>query len=69
MDAIIISTWCGVPPCSGTGPWIQADLENGVYMGDGSDSNPSDVSENSKFITAILRNNGQSQFALDGGVR
>jgi hypothetical protein len=67
MDAIIISTWCGVPPCTGTGPWIQADLENGVYMGNGSSANPSNVSENSKFITAVLRNDGQSQFALDGG--
>ncbi|MBN9620557.1 MAG: ricin-type beta-trefoil lectin domain protein, partial [Actinobacteria bacterium] len=67
MDAIIISTWCGVPPCSGQGPWVQADLENGVYMGNGSTSNPANVSENSKFITAVLRNNGQTQFALDGG--
>jgi hypothetical protein len=67
MDAIIISTWCGVGPCSGNGPWIQADLENGVYMGNGSSANPSNVSENSKFITAVLRNDGQSQFALDGG--
>ena len=67
MDALIISTFCGVSPCTGKGPWIQADLENGVYMGNGSTSNPSNVSENSKFITAVLRNDGQSQFALDGG--
>ncbi|HZU56725.1 MAG TPA: arabinofuranosidase catalytic domain-containing protein [Actinocrinis sp.] len=67
MDALIISTWCGVPPCTGNGPWIQADLENGVFMGNGSSANPSNVSENSKFITAVLRNDGQSQFALDGG--
>jgi hypothetical protein len=67
MDALIISTWCGVPPCTGNGPWIQADMENGVYMGDGSHANPSNVSENSKFITAVLRNDGQSRFALDGG--
>ncbi|HTJ68315.1 MAG TPA: arabinofuranosidase catalytic domain-containing protein [Actinospica sp.] len=67
MDALILSTWCGVPPCSGQGPWIQADMENGVYMGNGSTANPANVSENSKFITAVLRNNGTSQFALDGG--
>ena len=67
MDALIISTWCGVSPCTGKGPWVQADMENGVYMGNGSSANPSNVSENSKFITAVLRNDGQSQFALDGG--
>jgi len=67
MDALVISSWCGVNPCTGKGPWIQADLENGVYMGNGSSSNPSNVTENSKFITAVLRNDGQSQFALDGG--
>lgn len=66
MDALIISTFCGAAPCSGVGPWIQADLENGVFTGNGS-SNPAAVSQTSPFITAVLRNNGQTQYALDGG--
>lgn len=66
MDALIVSTFCGAPPCSGTGPWIQADLEDGVFMGNGT-ANPNAVSQASPFITAVLRNNGQTQYALDGG--
>lgn len=66
MDALIVSTYCGSPPCSGAGPWIQADLEDGVFMGNGS-SNANAVSQSSPFITAVLRNNGTTGYALDGG--
>lgn len=66
MSALIVSTFCGSPPCTGAGPWIQADLEDGVFMGNGS-SNPQAVSQTSPFITAVLRNNGSTGYALDGG--
>ncbi|MBB2976406.1 hypothetical protein FHX49_001981, partial [Microbacterium endophyticum] len=66
MNTLIMSTFCGNPPCSGRGPWIQADLENGVFMGNGT-SNLSNVSQTSPFVTGVLRNDGQSAFALDGG--
>ena len=66
MDALIISTSCGASPCNGVGPWIQGDLENGVFTGNGT-SNMNALSQNSPFITAVLRNNGQTQYALDGG--
>jgi hypothetical protein len=66
MDALIISSYCSASPCSGPGPWIQADLENGVFMGNGS-SNPASQSLHSPFVTAVLRNDGQTSFALDGG--
>ncbi|WP_353648959.1 arabinofuranosidase catalytic domain-containing protein [Nakamurella sp. A5-74] len=65
MDALIVSTFCGSPPCAGSGPWIQADLEDGVFMGNGS-SNPNAASQTSPFITAVLRNNGQNTYALKG---
>ena len=66
MDAIIISSFCAAAPCSGVGPWIQADLEDGVFASGGA-SNLNSVSQTSPFITAVLRNNGQTAFALDGG--
>lgn len=66
MDTLIMSTFCGAPPCSGRGPWLQADLENGVFMGDGT-SNLANVSQTSPFVTGVLRNDGQTSFALDGG--
>ena len=33
MDAINFSTECWFAPCLGTGPWVQADLENGLFAG------------------------------------
>ncbi len=66
MDALIISSACTASPCSGPGPWIQADMENGVFMGNGT-SNMSNTSLRSPFVTAVLRNDGQANFALDGG--
>jgi non-reducing end alpha-L-arabinofuranosidase len=31
MDAINFSTECWFGGCSGSGPWVQADLENGLF--------------------------------------
>jgi glycerophosphoryl diester phosphodiesterase len=64
MDALNFGTWCGFT-CSGNGPWVEADLENGQYMGNG--TNLGDVSMGYDFVTAMLKNDGQSTFALKGG--
>jgi hypothetical protein len=66
MDALNLSTMCGTfPPCNGPGPWVDADLENGIYLGNG--QNPGNTGNNSPFVTAMLQNNGTSEFALEGG--
>ena len=65
MDAINFSTFCTFPPCSGSGPWVEADLENGLYQGNG--SNPNDQTINSNFVTAMLKNDGRATFALKSG--
>jgi hypothetical protein len=61
---------------SGEGPWVMADLEDGLYAGweDGQDQ---DISTNTSlrhdFVTAVLvgdtaeQNNGRGRFALYGG--
>ncbi|MEU6510725.1 alpha-L-arabinofuranosidase B [Streptomyces sp. NPDC046942] len=64
MDAINFSTECWFGGCSGTGPWVQADLENGLFSGGSKAWNPSQVSETSHFVTAMLKNNGTTQMAL-----
>jgi hypothetical protein len=33
MDAVSIATTCYFPPCTGSGPWVEADLENGMFQG------------------------------------
>jgi hypothetical protein len=67
MDAVNLATWCGSnsSPCTGNGPWVEADMENGQWMGDG--SNSADTGNNNDFVTALLANNGQNTFELEGG--
>src|SRR4051794_16092699 len=57
MDAVSIATTCYFAPCQGSGPWIEADMENGMFQG-GNGSNPN-PGNNSAFVTAVLKNNGQ----------
>jgi hypothetical protein len=66
MDAINFSTQCWFGGCSGTGPWVQADLEWGLYPGGSQSWNPNQRSFTSKFVTATLKNNGTSRFAIKG---
>ncbi|MDG4828226.1 arabinofuranosidase catalytic domain-containing protein [Solwaraspora sp. WMMD1047] len=66
MDAINFSTQCWFGGCSGTGPWVQADLEWGLYPGGSQTWNPNQRSFTSKFVTATLKNNGSTRFAIKG---
>ena len=66
MDAINFGTECWFSPCTGTGPWVQADLENGLFSG-GNGTNPANTGNNSAFVTAVLKNNGTTTYAIKGG--
>lgn len=51
---------------SGSGPWIMADLENGLFSGSSAGYNAGDPSISSRFVTAIVK--GESnQWAIRGG--
>jgi hypothetical protein len=65
MDAVNVSSTCYFGPCSGAGPWVEADLENGLYTGGGANPGYQGVSGN--FVTAMLKNNGTSSFELESG--
>jgi hypothetical protein len=65
MDAVYFGLRCEHPPCSGRGPWIAADLENGLFQGNG--SNTGNATVNFDLVTAMLKNNGQTTFALKTG--
>jgi hypothetical protein len=65
MDALNVSLLCSNAPCSGNGPWVEADLENGVFQGSGSNTNDRSVPD--PFVTAMLNNNGANTFELEGG--
>jgi hypothetical protein len=67
MDAIYFGTSCWFGGCSGSGPWVQADLEYGLYSGGSQSWNQNQRAFTSRYVTAMLKNNGTSQFALKGG--
>ncbi|WP_328668777.1 alpha-L-arabinofuranosidase B [Streptomyces sp. NBC_00328] len=69
MDAINFGTECWFSPCYGQGPWVQADLENGLFQSDaGYSKNTSNTGTGAMpFVTALLKNNGQDHFALKYG--
>jgi len=67
MDAINFSTSCWFGGCSGSGPWVQADLEYGLFPGGSTSWNPKQRAFTDKFVTATLKNNGTSRFAIKGG--
>ncbi|WP_225849835.1 arabinofuranosidase catalytic domain-containing protein [Streptomyces sp. HPF1205] len=66
MDAIYFGTSCWFGGCSGSGPWVQADLEYGLYSGGSQSWNSNQRAFTSKYVTAMLKNNGTSRFALKG---
>ncbi|MET7611685.1 arabinofuranosidase catalytic domain-containing protein [Streptomyces seoulensis] len=66
MDAVSIATTCYFAPCTGNGPWVEADLENGMFQGDNG-SNLANRGNSSTYVTAVLKNDGQTRYALKGG--
>jgi hypothetical protein len=68
MDAIYFGTLCWFPPCNGAGPWVMADLENGLFQSNtGVSQNTSNTGNRNPFVTATLKNNGQNFFAFKDG--
>jgi hypothetical protein len=66
MDALNFGKQCWFGGCSGSGPWVQADLEWGLFPGGSTSWNPNQRAFTSKFVTATLKNNGTSRFAIKG---
>lgn len=67
MDAINFGNQCWFGNCSGSGPWVQADLEWGLFPGGSQSWNPNQKAFPHKYVTAILKNNGLTKFAIKGG--
>ncbi|HKT01868.1 MAG TPA: arabinofuranosidase catalytic domain-containing protein [Rugosimonospora sp.] len=66
MDAISFSTSCWFGGCTGTGPWVQADLEFGLFPGGSTTWNPNQRAFTNRFVTAMTKNNGTTRFAIKG---
>jgi hypothetical protein len=67
MNAIYYGTDCWTQNCTGTGPWVGGDLENGMYFSN-TGNNPSSISdEEGSFVSAWEKNNGTTNFTLKYG--
>ena len=67
MDALNFSSITAWGTGAGSGPWVMADLEYGVFAQNNTMKNQNDPSQTATYVTAILKNNGTSEFALRGG--
>jgi len=66
MEAIYFGTETAWGRGSGNGPWIMADMENGLFSGQGAGLNSADPTTNYRFTTAMIE--GESnQWAILGG--
>lgn len=69
MDAINFSTIIGTQgTSSGPGPWLRADLENGLFPSlNQLAQHLSNIGSSTPYVTALLKNDGQKFFALKVG--
>jgi non-reducing end alpha-L-arabinofuranosidase len=68
MNAIEWGTACWFGGCVGTGPWVEADLENGMFhTNTGSNKDPNNSGVHFPFVSAWEKNNGTSNFTLKYG--
>jgi non-reducing end alpha-L-arabinofuranosidase len=67
MDAIFFGSSCWFGGCNGTGPWVQAVLEDGLFSGGSSSWNSNQQAFPNQYVTAMLKNNGTTQMAIKGG--
>jgi hypothetical protein len=67
MDAVNFSNCTIWGTGAGTGPWVMADLEGGLFAKGGGGQSTADLSLTYTYVTAIEKNNGTGTFALKGG--
>jgi hypothetical protein len=67
MDSLNFSTTTAWGSGAGSGPWVMADLEYGLFAQGNTSKNSSDPTQTAPFVTAILKNNGTTEYALKGG--
>ncbi len=66
MDAINFSTITAWGTGAGAGPWVLADLELGLFAQDSLAKSQNNPSQTARFVTAVLKNNGTTEFAIRG---
>jgi non-reducing end alpha-L-arabinofuranosidase len=57
METIYLGKMCWFTPCTGTGPWVFADLENGLFAGNANGRNTNNTSVPYDYVTAMVKGN------------
>lgn len=66
MEAIYFGDCAYWGSGAGSGPWIMADLENGLFSGYSAGKNTADPSISHRFVTAVVKGEA-NQWAIRGG--
>ena len=64
MDALYFGSGTQWGSGNGTGPWVMADLEGGVFSGLTTGKNEALISQPFNYVTAMEKNNGMSELSL-----
>jgi len=64
MDSLYFGSSTTWGTGNGSGPWVMADMEDGMVAQGGSGKNNNLMSQTSKYVTAMEKNNGTTEFAL-----
>jgi len=64
MDALYFGSGTQWGSGNGSGPWVMADLEGGVFSGASTAKNDALISQPFSYVTAMEKNNGMSELAL-----
>jgi hypothetical protein len=66
MEAVYFGNSTGWGRGAGSGPWVMADLENGLFAGSSTAANPKDTPLTSTYVTAMVKGRSGG-FGLKGG--
>jgi hypothetical protein len=67
METVYFGLGTGFGTGAGQGPWVLADLENGLYSDSKVSANPNNPTVTSRFVTAVVKGKAGNQWALRGG--
>ena len=67
MEAIYFGDNADYGTGAGSGPWVLADLENGLYDSSSHGENPNNPSTTDRFVTAIVKGAPNNQWSVRGG--
>ena len=67
MEAIYFGDDTRTNSGSGPGPWIMADMDNGLYSGYFRGNNPNDPTIAYRFIHAVVKGDATNHWSIRGG--